>query len=616
MIIGKKGSVSESGTTIVYDGENENIYELNIPNYPEGTTIIKNEKGQWEAVTTGLAKEVANRLHQMEEFYYMTKNFLPYNDYCYIINKFCTNCASKFKQNPFYLSDVFRENSERPICDIPTIDKNIILSTFEARLNEIKCIIKYCLLKNENNGHTWITYNELETWVCQILKEDRHPLFMGTVAHYLRYYNEEFYFEDLENIEESKVALYATYYRELSIYREICFANSLNTPFPLYNPQVEEDLSIEQNKAVKDLILKGGHISILTGGPGTGKTTIIRYMVSKILNQYSDTRICLLAPTGKAARRISEVFENSEMEISTIHKFLGYGHPLSAREIKRITSVDICIVDEASMIDLELFEKLLSMLDMDRTKLILVGDVDQLPSIGAGNVLCDLINLGLHTERLTANYRSNGSIINNAHRINSGDFFLEEDDNFIIEEGNEDTLEYLSAISKENDIIITPYRVNTRLGSTQNINKLVQSKKFTSYSYNGFHVGDTVIMVNTNYKQGYFNGEVGVILSYTPNGDYYVGFGDRELLVKDVNDMDLGYAITVYKSQGSEYSQVDMCVPNYSDFITRRMLYTAVTRAKGKIKIRVSSLEILRKIILNNKEEHRRTFLSEFKKIT
>lgn len=615
MVIGRKGSVSKDGVTIVYDENSEAIYEMKIPNYPEKTKIRKTRSGVWKAVCDGLPKETVNRLKQMEDFYYLTCDFLPYQDYCYVVDKFKTNCATKYKENPFFLTDITRENCETPLCSVPQINSNITLSTFSDRLQEMKYVIAYCLEKNEECGHTWISYEELEKSAINLLNNSKHPLRTGTVAAYLRYYEGEFYFEDLDDLYSSKVALRATYRREMSIYREVRYAVSLPCPLPRYNPTKEEDLSGEQNKAVRDLILRGGHFSILTGGPGTGKTTIIRTLVNKILLQYPDTKICLLAPTGKASKRIGEVFGGMEMKISTVHKFLGFGHGLYAKALMEIQHIDIVIVDESSMVDLSLFEKLLDTLNIERTKIIFVGDVDQLPSIGAGNVLCDLINLGVHTERLTENYRSQGSIAKNAKKINSGDFFLEEDDEFKVKLITPEISELLAGMDRNLDTIITPYKTSVRLGSAERINKIVQDRIFSTPAYNGFHVGDTVIMVKTNYKQGYFNGEVGTILSYTPTGDYYVGFGDRELLVKDVREMELGYAITVHKSQGSEYPKAGICISKYSDFITRRMLYTAITRAKESLTIWVDSYETIRKIVMNNPEEIRRTFLSMCKKV-
>lgn len=615
MVIGRLGSVSEDGVTVVYDANNENMYEMKIPRVPVGTELKRNKNGEWRVVVSqGTPAETANRLRQAEDFYYATRSFLPYADYCYVQSRFPTNCASMFKKDPFFLTNVVRDNSDVPICQAPTIDKAIVLSTFEDRILEMKYMIRYCLEKNEECGHTWMYYEELNKKVKNLLAKNGHPLLSGSVSAYLRYYERDFYFDDYEDVLTSKVGLRATYNRECAIYKSIEYASNLGNPFPLYNPTDEDDMSESQNRAVRNLPTMGGHISILTGGPGTGKTTTLKTIVSKLASQYPDAKIYLLSPTGKAARRIQEVFGEQNVEVSTVHKFLGYGHTLTRRELKIIRNADVVIVDESSMLDLHIFERLTSLLNLERTKLVLVGDVDQLPSIGAGNILSDLIKMGVHTEVLSENYRSLGSIVSNAQKINNGNIFLKEDESFKIIEIPPFLSDYLAGMDQDADIVITPYRIETKEGSSEVINKIVQKRFFPQSFSSDFHVGDNVIMIHTNYKRGYFNGETGVVLSFLPNGDYVVGFGDRELTIKNKKDMALGYAITVHKSQGSEYDSVNICIPKYSDFITRRMLYTAVTRAREKVKIQTDK-ETLRKVILNNPEELRRTFLSVFPKL-
>lgn len=616
MTVGRIGTISEDGVSVVYDTNSEDMLEMRIPCVPIGTEFCLDEEGNWRVVfTEGMSEPERKRLQESEDFYYLTRHFLSYRDYSYVQSKFPTSCATQFRANPFFLADFSRENTEAPVASVPQIDRSITLPTFADRQREMRYILRYCLESNESDGHTWISYGELNKKAKALLAANGHPLQTGSVASFLRYFARDFYFEECTPLSESRVALMTSYQRELSIYRVVMRSIAMDNLYPQYHPVQNDDFSTEQNRAVRYLITKGGHLSILTGGPGTGKTTILRELVSQFSSAYPDVKIHLLSPTGRAARRIKEVFGSCEVEVSTVHKFLGFGHVLTRRELNIIRSAGLVFVDEASMLDLELFERLLSMLNMDTTKLVLVGDVDQLPSIGAGNVLSDLINLGVHTERLTENYRSQGSIVSNSRRINSGITELKEDESFRIVEIPPNVADYLAGMNQHADIIITPYRNADRAGTTRKVNSYAQLRRFGFPGrYDGYHVGDIVIMEHTNYKQGYFNGEAGVIMSYSSSGDYLVNFGDRQVTVKDTKDMSLGYAITVHKSQGSEYPNGIICIPEYCDFITRRMLYTAVTRAKEVVTIMVSDRESLRKVILNNPEETRRTFLSSFPK--
>ena len=615
MLIGRIGTVSNDGYTILYDANTETIIEAKVPLLTSGIEIEQNFDGDWYIKKESVPKEISHRLDQAERFYYATRHYLPYHIYTHIVKRFPTNCFTLYQKNPFYLSDITAEGTEVPLVPIPMVDKNICISTFEMRLLEMKYIMHYVLLQNENQGHTWMFYKDFQNHVRYQLAKDNHPLLTGNVSAYLRYYLKEFYFEEEEDLDTSKVAIMSTYMREYHIYRQVLQMIQKPPFFPKYNPTAERDLSTEQNNAVRNLPNAGGGISILTGGPGTGKTTITKTMVTKLQSAYENINIYILCPTGKAARRVKEVFDYMDVNVSTIHKFLGHGHMLTKRELTKIQNADVILIDEASMIDLELFEKLLNLLNINRTKLMLIGDVNQLPSIGAGNVLSDLIQLGVYTEYLTENYRSQGSIVKNAIAINNGDIFLDIDDTFQILYLPPDLISYLaSIIAREDDIIITPYKTPTQLASTTEINKLIQEKRFDTPTYDGYHVGDYIIINKTNYKLGYYNGETGVILSKLPSGDFYIGLGDRNVTVKNPKEMSLGYAITAHKSQGSQYPSPIICIPDANDFITRKVLYTAITRAEGEVKILVPNMETLIQVILNNPEESRRTFLALFSK--
>ena len=637
MKVGRIGGVSPDGKTVLYDANTQEMISLPLPILERGLDIEQGKDGNWhvsiplemyevspkttaETEEAYQARVMKHKLHadsfkEMEDFYYATKDFLSYKDYEYVAKRFPNTCYQMFLKNPFYLTDIHKYNEEAPICSVPRIDSHIILPTFEARLNEMKYVCRHILEQEENAGNTWITLNDLKRKVEWRLREDGHPLLTGSVLPYLKYYDQDFIIERHNG--EEVVGLMGTYEMEKSIYHNISYAVSLQTPFPAFHVNVEDGdgASPRQVEAVNNLISKGGRLSILTGGPGTGKTTTLRLIVNKITEQYPGTNIHLLSPTGRAARRIQEVFGDTQVMVSTVHKFIGFGMDrLNGNILQVINSAGLIIVDESSMLDLDIFKRLVSYVNFKKTKVILVGDVDQLPSIGAGNVLHDLISLGVYTERLTENFRSNGPVIQNSIKINNGNPILNFGANFELIPYPKCVSDYFAGMDAEAEIVITPYRKNTKMGNTTNVNLVAQARIFEGAPTNDtkFRVGDIVIMMRTNYKNGYCNGESGRLVTHFPNGDWLVSFDDgRTALVSRESDMDLGYAGTVHKCQGSEYDAITIDIPEYSHFITRRMLYTAVTRAKTKVTIH-STKKILRKVIMNNPEEVRNTWLSTF----
>ena len=657
MIIGRLGGVSPDGLTAVVDAQTQEMHSLPLPKVKAGMEILQDTAGDWHVVirpedekdperrpeeTDSLYeervnqhKEDLNALREADAFYYATRDFLSFRDYLYITEKFPKDCFQKYKRNPFYLADLCRGEEDAPICEIPVIDKKVILSTFEDRRNEMKYVMRHVCQCNEAAGHTWMYLSDFERRVKSLLIRDGHPLLTGSVAPYLRYYQKEFVIKG--SGPEAKVGLSSSYYREEAIYRQVALALSIPSPFPKFEALKQEgNESPMQVQVAQSVVTMGGRLCILTGGPGTGKTTTLKLIVKNLCRQYPGVNIHLLSPTGMAARRIREVFGDTEVKVSTVHKFVGFGmQHLTGGVLRTIDAAGLIIVDESSMLDLDIFQRLVSMINFKKTKLILVGDVDQLPSIGAGNVLCDLIRMGVHTQYLEENFRSNGSVIQNSRKINSGDPCLLEDEHFKIRAYPSSLSDYFSGMNAQADIVITPYRKETvsckekdtgekRKGATNRVNLVAQARIFEEVDgLKGlnfgkkahFRTGDLVIMMRTNYKAGYCNGEPGKIITHLPNGDWLVGFGEgRTALVSRPEDMDLGYAGTVHKSQGSEYDTVIVDIPEYSDFVTRRMLYTAVTRAKSNVIIH-STKEILRKVILNNPEESRNTWLGVFDKL-
>lgn len=592
-------------------------YRCEFPLYYVGMNLIYNKQEQWEIVDApDLSEKTIEILRDNGKFFYEVKDILPFEYISHLCNS-KANIYQMYKNNPFCLTTMYPYESNTPYISFPKLDAHFTATTWEERLNEYRYTIKYILNEVENKGHTFIYYNEFKKRFLQILRRNGHPMRVGEPSAILEYYHHEFYLEKPFH-KYSKVAYVETRNKEMDILNAYLTTKDLSTLFPKYQPVIKEGFTAEQQIAIKESILSKGRISVLTGGPGTGKTTVIEEIVKGVQEEYPEIKIRIMAPTGKAANRIKEVMGTYDVEISTVHKFLGHGKEFMTKEDREhIRASGFIIIDETSMLDLNTFWELMDKIDIENCKLLLVGDVNQLPSIGAGNILHDMIHIGVPVYYLTLNHRSAKNIKKNADKIINGDFSLEEDDTFEIISKNSSVGWYfagLDSLGINECSVISPFRKETIEGSAYAINQLVQNAKFKNMNkiLDKFYIGDVVIFINTNYKKGYFNGEMGTIISYK-NGVYTVKIGNDFIEVEDTKEIELGYSYSIHKSQGSENDTIIICIPKYSDFITRRMFYTAITRAKKKVKI-YASYETIRKIILNNKDEERLTFLSIYKK--
>jgi exodeoxyribonuclease V alpha subunit len=423
---------------------------------------------------------------------------------------------------------------------------------------------------------------------------------------------------------------------------------SVDVDYAVENFEKQAGITLHENQAeaVKAAVENGVHI--VTGGPGTGKTTIVNCILHVL--QDLKQRVALCAPTGRAAKRLSEA---TGVEAKTIHRMLDLdwknGQGCFTYNENEKLPLDAVIVDEVSMVDEFVFNALLKALS-DGTRLVLVGDKDQLASVGAGNVLSDLIKCGkFSVSCLTQIYRQSedSKIVSNAHKINRGempefdnksrDFFFEE------QEGAEAICRSVMGLVtarlpkflniKARDIqVLCPMKRGS--AGTYNLNRELQrainppspEKKELKHGDFVFREGDKVMQMQNNYQQvwtqtegfktergtGVFNGDIGTIETInTQIMQFNVRFDDNKVAVyqyADLEQLALAYAVTIHKSQGSEFDAVIIALDANYMLQTRNLLYTAVTRAK-KLVVITGSKNTVARMVKNNETARRYSLL-------
>jgi len=509
--------------------------------------------------------------------------------------------------------------------------------------------ILYALQYNANtNGHTCLPKDKLILAAAGILGidggevTDMLEIFLSEGR--LTQYSDGTSVYVMTNEVEEDERVIVTRFEELK--REVVGVSRTDIAYMIESLEKTQGIEYEslQRKAIYRAI--DSAVTVITGGPGTGKTTIVRTLIRMYKELGLDT--VLAAPTGRAAKRLSEA---TGEEAKTIHRMLEMERSdtefaVFNRNAKNPLDENAVIIDEASMIDLSLMAALMRALRRG-TRLVLIGDSDQLPSVGAGNVLADIIASGaVETVCLTEIFRQakNSLIVTNAHKINSGDFpVLNVVNNDFFFVGREE--KSISAAVAElimtrlpraygEDIrdqiqVITPSKKGP--GGVEVLNRELQArinppseeKKERAAHGSTFRVGDRVMQITNNYdvewkKNGYtgmgiFNGDIGTVLDIDfAKAVLTIRFDDRtveEYPFENLDELELAYAITVHKSQGSEYPVVIIpmyhCAPM---LMTRNLLYTAVTRARRMVLL-VGKSDIPAKMTENNREILRYTTL-------
>ncbi len=506
------------------------------------------------------------------------------------------------------------------------------------------------------NGHTYLERREVVSEVCRLLKMNEEEY---------RYMVDGIILDNVvmgkiviieENGEEC-VMLTRMYENENGIAR--CLADmlvnaeeiDLNIDADIEEYQKTNGIALHSNQidAIKNCVKYG--VNVITGGPGTGKTTIVNCILTILKKQYMRTVLC--APTGRASKRLAEA---TGEDAKTIHRLLdldftgGKGHFTYNEDTK--LDADVVVVDEVSMCDEYVFYALIRAIKRGG-RLILVGDKDQLPSVGAGNILSDIIASGLApVNYLTYIYRQSDDslIISNAHKVNEGkmptidnkskDFFVDAqtDTTDMLKNCIDLVTKRLPSFSKlapKNIQVLCPMKKgvigveNINIEMQKALNPPDPAKGELRAGMNIFRVGDKVIHTVNNYQMewlspdglsgtGVFNGDIGYIIEVNKSApSLKVEFDDGKIATykqENLDEITLAYAISIHKSQGSEFPAVIIMVSGGNPFLmTRNLLYTAITRAKQIVVIE-GSKESLAKMVKNDYTAKRNTLLTQFLK--
>ena len=609
--------------------------------------ILQNDPAQLteiRGITTKKAQDIGRQFTEMSEMRllmdFLTENGLPVWLTPRLYKRLGVAAMDALTENPYLLCDEYYE------IDFGLADA-LALNLGLPRLSEERADagILYTMTFNLNNGHTFIPVEKLVGAACTLLSDDdvvfEEPRAMESIERLASRG------QVVREIIAGRDAVYLRQMYEAEDFLAGCLkqlaAQTYTYDFDLDEllNALEQDADVAyaplQKKAIATAAKCG--ISILTGGPGTGKTTAVRGMLRVFEALGLET--VLAAPTGRAAKRLSEL---CGMEAKTIHRLLeaGYGPGGKLAFQRCLTNPLDCgvvVLDEVSMVDISLMQALLAAMPTG-ARLVLVGDADQLPPVGPGNFLRDLITSGcVPVTQLTEIFRQaqKSDIVMNAHAINEGrmpvpsgkdgDFFLmkKADPAAVLQTVTElcrDRLPRYYGLSPSQIQVLTPSRrqgagtaqLNRRLQEA--LNPATPEKNEKRFGDTVFREGDRVMQIRNNYDivwermdnheqgTGMFNGDVGEILQIFPGQECLIVKFDDKLATYTfdmLDELELAYAMTVHKAQGSEFEAVIVAlsagVPRR--LLTRNILYTAITRAK-KLLVIVGAQETLETMVNTN----------------
>lgn len=544
------------------------------------------------------------------------------------------------KQNPYRLAD------EVYGIGFKTADKIARSLGIEAGAPErVAAGVLYALQQAAEEGHVFLPKAELLKRASSLLEVEE-----GLVEEVLPALGEkeEVVIDGSGEEREERIYSPAFYASEKSVARKLYLISGFGRMKPLditeeEMAEIEERCNIKLAPKQKEALEKAASsgVLVITGGPGTGKTTLIKCLVEFF--KMRGLKVALAAPTGRAAKRMAEA---TGMEASTIHRLLEYrasggGGMFFGKNRENPLDEDVVIIDETSMVDIVLMHHLLSALK-PLARLILVGDKDQLPSVGPGSVLKDVIASDrIPVVMLDEIFRQarESMIVVNAHRVNKGLFpYLNvKGRDFYFEQATtpEETLErVVELVSRrlpdfggfdpmEDIQVITPMKktavgvLSLNLRLQDRLNPPSPGKREISFRSVSYREGDRVMQIKNNYEKEVFNGDLGRIVRIDDDERVLVSFPDAEgerivpYAGDELEELTLSYALSVHKSQGSEFPVVVMpLVVQHYVMLQRNLLYTAITRAK-KLMVLVGSKQALTLAVRNSRALTRYSFLSE-----
>lgn len=579
----------------------ESLYQT--PDNPFIKVALLNIRGITQEKAESIIQYIKTTQEERKLFEFLSTHGGTYTACLRIMQKYGTDSLEKLMQNPY---EVGQEGGLRfSVCD--QIAMRCGFSVYSKI--RIESGIKQTLKQGAAAGHTYLDYAKLNEQCRKLLnapdKGWTEEIGTALIAQVLA--------QKTANLVWDENRLYSKYlYRSEvnfanQIKRLLRFAHKNTADIDKLCDYAQKKIGVEyapQQKEAFSLLNEGG-VVVLTGGPGTGKSTVINGLLYAYEMMYPNHTIKLCAPTGRASQRMKET---TGREATTIHRLLEYrpfGDDITYKDANNPIEADLIVVDETSMISIDMAD-IFSSAIKSGAMLLLVGDTDQLPCVGAGNVLHDLIHCGLvPVVRLTKTYRQaeTSLIIKNAKQVNRGYANLDEGDDFKIIMDDEEKLpqllleemqQYMDCKSPFDVQVLTPSKKRGELSApalNRSLQALLNPKgRGLRYGDTVFRPGDKVMTIRNNYSavgstsMGYYNGDIGVVKSVTDDSLTVDIYGSEFVLAKELlDDVILAYATTIHKSQGSEYKTVFIVLPNSpQSMLQRNLLYTAITRAKTK----------------------------------